>query len=112
MLATIRDLGLELQLIFNKGAAMMLPSGINKAIGLAVELAALGFLAENVVAVGDAENDHALLAAVQFGVAVANAVPSLIAQAAFVTVGDHGRGVIELIDRLMSANGAICEVCG
>lgn len=31
VLQTIRDLGLELQVIFNKGAVMVLPSGINKA---------------------------------------------------------------------------------
>ena len=34
VLETIRDLGLELQVIFNKGAVMVLPSGINKATGL------------------------------------------------------------------------------
>jgi len=105
VLATIRDLGLELQVIFNKGAVMVLPSGVNKATGLAAALAALGISTENVVAVGDAENDHALLAAVKLGVAVANAVPSLKEHAALVTVGDHGRGVIELIDRLIAENG-------
>ncbi len=34
ILQTIHDLGLELQVIFNKGAVMVLPSGINKATGL------------------------------------------------------------------------------
>ncbi len=33
-LEVIRDLGLELQVIFNKGAVMILPSGVNKATGL------------------------------------------------------------------------------
>src|ERR1700754_3220109 len=31
VLETIRDLGLELQVIFNKGAVMVLPAGVNKA---------------------------------------------------------------------------------
>ena len=31
---TIRDLGLELQVIFNKDAVMVLPAGVNKASGL------------------------------------------------------------------------------
>jgi hydroxymethylpyrimidine pyrophosphatase-like HAD family hydrolase len=31
VLNTIRDLGLELQVVFNKGAVMVLPSGVNKA---------------------------------------------------------------------------------
>src|SRR5687768_15998307 len=30
VLETIRDLGLELQVIFNKGAVMVLPAGVNK----------------------------------------------------------------------------------
>ena len=35
VLETIRELGLELQIVFNKGAVMVLPSGVNKASGLA-----------------------------------------------------------------------------
>jgi hydroxymethylpyrimidine pyrophosphatase-like HAD family hydrolase len=34
VLKVIRELGLELQIIFNKGAVMVLPPGINKAAGL------------------------------------------------------------------------------
>ena len=34
VLDTIRDLGLELQIVFNKGAVMVLPAGVNKASGL------------------------------------------------------------------------------
>ena len=34
VLATIRDMGLELQIIFNKGAVMVLPAGVNKESGL------------------------------------------------------------------------------
>src|SRR5512146_388847 len=58
---TIRDLGLELHVIFNKDAVMVLPSGANKATGLKAALEELHLSAHNVVAVGDAENDHALL---------------------------------------------------
>ena len=42
VLETIRDLGLELQVIFNKGAVMVLPAGVNKATGLAAALEQLG----------------------------------------------------------------------
>ena len=38
---TIREFGLDLQMIFNKGAVMVLPSGVNKATGLAAALAEL-----------------------------------------------------------------------
>ncbi|HTM46153.1 MAG TPA: HAD hydrolase family protein, partial [Polyangiaceae bacterium] len=42
VLNTILELGLELQVIFNKGAVMVLPSGINKASGLRKALNDLG----------------------------------------------------------------------
>jgi hydroxymethylpyrimidine pyrophosphatase-like HAD family hydrolase len=98
---TIRDLGLEMQVIFNKGAVMILPSGVNKASGLKAALDLLGLSPHNVVTVGDAENDHALLQLGEAGVAVSNALPSLKEKADFVTAGDHGRGVTELIDALL-----------
>src|SRR6185369_9177794 len=62
VIETIRDLGLELQVIFNKGAVMVLPSGVNKATGLLQALGELNLSPHNVVGVGDAENDHAFLA--------------------------------------------------
>src|SRR5688572_24925486 len=104
VLRTIRDLGLELQVIFNKGAVMVLPAGVNKASGLAVALEELGLSPHNVVAIGDAENDHALLQAVHVSVAVANAVPMLKAAADIVTRADHGAGVAELIDALVQSD--------
>src|SRR6185503_7528706 len=102
ILHAIRDLGLELQVIFNKGAVMVLPTGVNKATGLAAALAELGLSPHNAVGVGDAENDHALLVACECGVAVANALPALKTKADLVMVGDHGTGVAELIDRLIA----------
>lgn len=102
VLAAIRDLGLELQVIFNKGAVMILPSGVNKASGLAAALKELGLPAQAVVAVGDAENDHALLDMCGFSAAVANALPALKQRADLVTRGDHGAGVCELIAELIA----------
>ncbi|HZZ29909.1 MAG TPA: HAD family hydrolase [Pirellulales bacterium] len=101
VLQTIRDLGLELQVIFNKGSVMILPSGINKATGLAAAIKELGLSPENTVAIGDAENDHALLEGCALGVAVANAVPLLKAHADWVTDDENGAGVKQLIDRLL-----------
>jgi HAD superfamily hydrolase (TIGR01484 family) len=104
VLHAIRDLGLELQVIFNKGAVMVLPTGVNKATGLAAALAELGLSPHNAVGIGDAENDHALLMACECGVAVANALPALKDKADLVTVGDHGVGVAELIDRMVAGD--------
>src|SRR5688572_24273297 len=49
VLEAIRDLGLELQVIFNKGAVMVLPAGINKATGLSCALEQLGLSHHNAI---------------------------------------------------------------
>src|SRR5262249_9195788 len=100
VLRTIRDLGLELQGVFNKGAVMVLPAGVNKASGLKAALRAMGMSPHEVVGVGDAENDHAFLSICESGVAVSNALPALKERADLVTRGDHGAGVAELIDEM------------
>ncbi|MPZ48365.1 MAG: HAD-IIB family hydrolase [Dehalococcoidia bacterium] len=101
VLETIRDLGLELQVIFNKGAVMVLPSGVNKASGLTEALHRLELSPHNVVGVGDAENDHAFLSACEFGAAVENALPMLKERADLVLKRDHGAGVIELVKKMV-----------
>jgi HAD superfamily hydrolase (TIGR01484 family) len=102
VLETIHELGLELQVIFNKGAVMVLPAGVNKATGLAAVLTELGIEASQVVGIGDAENDHSFLKMCGCSVAVANALPAVKTAATWVTRGDHGAGVRELIDRLIA----------
>ncbi len=103
VLEAIKDLGLELQVIFNKGAVMILPSGVNKATGLKAALQRLHLEPRQVAGIGDAENDHAFLEICGYPVAVANALPALRAKAAYVTEGDHGDGVAELIERMLAA---------
>ena len=97
ILEVIKELGLELQVIFNKGAVMVLPSGINKASGLQAALERFGLSAGTVIGVGDAENDHAFLEICGLPVAVANAVPALKEKAALITEHSAGAGVTELI---------------
>jgi len=104
VLQTIRDMGLELHVIFNKGAVMVLPSGVNKASGLKAALKQLGIEPRQCVAIGDAENDHAFLTICGCSAAVANALPALKDLADIVTVGDHGAGVTELIDALIDTD--------
>ncbi len=100
----IRDLGLDLQVIFNKGAVMVLPSGINKAVGFNAALSELGLSPHNTVGVGDAENDQAFLELCKCSVAVANALPMVKEQADLVTSGSRGAGVTELIDKLIASD--------
>ncbi|HEX6737314.1 MAG TPA: HAD hydrolase family protein, partial [Vicinamibacteria bacterium] len=90
--------------IFNKGSVMILPSGINKGSGLAAALREMNLSYHNVVGVGDAENDHALLAACECGVAVANAVPMLKERADHVTPASDGEGVRELAGALVETD--------
>jgi HAD superfamily hydrolase (TIGR01484 family) len=100
----IKDLGLELQVIFNKGAVMILPTGVNKATGLTAALNEMQVDPKNVVAIGDAENDHAFLSMSGIGAAVANALPMLKERADLVTQGARGTGVTELIDRIVATD--------
>ena len=104
VLEAIRDLGLEQNVIFNKGAVMILPSGVNKATGLVRALSELGLSPRNAVAIGDGENDHALLEVSEYACAVANAIPTLREQAHRVTQGIDGDGVMEIIADLIDAD--------
>ena len=101
VLEVIRSCGLELHVVFNKGAVMVLPSGVNKATGLAAALAEMKLSPHDAIGIGDAENDHAFLAACECSVAVANALPALKQRAHFVTAGERGRGVEELARALL-----------
>ncbi len=101
VLEAIRDLGMERQITFNKGAVMVLPSGVNKASGLLQALNHLELSAHNTVAVGDAQNDLSFMSMCECSVAVANALDAVKEQADLVTAGDHGAGVEELIDRIL-----------
>lgn len=106
VLDVIRELGLDFRVIYNKGAVMILPSGINKATGLKAALDQLSLSLRSVVGVGDAENDHAFLTTCGWAVAVANAIESLKKQVNFTTRADNGAGVAELIDMLLNNEGA------
>lgn len=101
VLDAIKALGLELQVIFNKGAVMVLPSGVNKASGLKRALKTMEIPATAVAAVGDAENDHAMFEYCGFSAAVANALPSVKEHAKWILGHDHGDGVAELIDLIL-----------
>jgi len=102
VIEAIRESGLELQVIFNREAVMVLPAGINKANGMRFALRRLGLSPHEVVGVGDAENDHSFMQLSECPVAVANAVDSIREIAALVTQGRDGEGVSELIDQLVA----------
>jgi hydroxymethylpyrimidine pyrophosphatase-like HAD family hydrolase len=102
VLEVIQSLGIEYHIIFNKRAVMVLPSGVNKATGLAKALKRMKLSPKHVVGIGDAENDHAFLDSCAVAAAVENALPALKERCDLVMSRDHGDGVIELIDRLLA----------
>jgi hydroxymethylpyrimidine pyrophosphatase-like HAD family hydrolase len=101
VLRMIRSLGLQMQVIYNREAVMVLPSGVNKGTGVRVALAELRLSPAETVGVGDAENDRALLGACGCGVAVGNAIASLKECADLVVSDSDGKGVEQLIERIL-----------
>ena len=97
----IHEMEFDLRVVLNKGALMVLPAGVDKATGLKVALARLGIVAEEVVGMGDAENDFDFLRLCGRSVAVNNALPALKEQVDCVTSGSRGAGVEELIAKLL-----------
>ena len=101
VLDVLRDLGLDRQIIFNKNAVMILPTGVNKGSGMLAALKEIGISPHNLVGIGDAENDLPMLAHCQCSVSVSNALESVKAKSDMVTAADHGAGVEELIGELL-----------
>jgi HAD superfamily hydrolase (TIGR01484 family) len=101
VLEVIHAMSLDLQIIFNKNAVMVLPSGVNKGTGLSFALNEMGISPHNVVGVGDAENDHAFLGMCECCVAVSNALPALKERSDWVTAHSHGAGVEEVAEQLL-----------
>jgi hydroxymethylpyrimidine pyrophosphatase-like HAD family hydrolase len=104
---TITEMGLALEVIFNRDSVMVLPAGVNKATGLARALRELGVPPAQVVGVGDAENDEALLNLCGFSVAVANAIPRIKQLADMTTEQEHGPGVVEVIEKILAGEGRL-----
>ena len=89
------------RLEFNNDRIMILPSGISKESGLRVLLKELKQPREQLMCVGDAENDLAMFKVAALKVAVQNSVQALKLQADFVTKAKAGKGVSEAISRFI-----------
>ncbi|WP_263416351.1 HAD family hydrolase [Terriglobus albidus] len=101
VLRAIQESGLELLIVFNKNAVMVLPTGVNKATGLSVALRRLGLSFHEAVGIGDGENDQSFLDRCECSAAVANAVPSVVKLVDLVTKGEAGSGLAELVNELI-----------
>jgi hypothetical protein len=101
VLDTVRALELPLVLLFNRQRLMVLPQAVSKATGLREALAALRLSTHNAIGIGDAENDHELLAVCEIGVAVAWGSATLIRAADEVITGAGPPAVAAYIWRVV-----------
>lgn len=94
----IGELELDCQIIRNREALMVLPAGVTKGSGLCAVLSDMDFSPHNTLAVGDAENDLSMFGAAELGVAVSNAVSSVLRRADLVLEDADGAGVAGLLN--------------
>lgn len=91
--SAIEALGLEAQLVYNRGALMVLPPGVSKGSGLLHAFGLLEVSRHSAIGIGDAENDHSLLQTCEIGVATGNAVHGLKVHADLCLEQPNGPGV-------------------
>lgn len=115
--AVVRETGADLQLVFNRTAVMLLPSGINKAVGARRALEELGRSPRNLVAFGDAENDLPLFALAEIAVAARGSIPGVAAVAderlrlpGAAGVADFVRGLLERGGRMPTPRRRAIEI--
>ncbi|HSK29555.1 MAG TPA: HAD hydrolase family protein, partial [Candidatus Limnocylindria bacterium] len=107
VLELIRRFGIDAQLVFNRAALMILPSGINKAVGVRRALDELGRSERNLIAFGDAENDIPMLIEAEIGVAARGSVPAVLALADDRVSRPGGAGVSSYIRTILERDGVI-----
>src|SRR5579863_2743395 len=102
VLIVIRELELPLAILFNRGRLMVLPHGVTKGNGLREALATLRLSVHNAIGIGDAENDHHLLATCEIGLAVSWGSQALQRVADAVLRGDGPPAVASYIRESMA----------
>jgi hypothetical protein len=107
VLELIRRFGLDAQLIFNRAALMVLPSGINKAVGVRRVLEELRRSERNLIAFGDAENDIPMLTDAELGVAARGSIPAVLALADDRVAQPGGAGVSSYIRTVLDRGGVV-----
>lgn len=78
-----------------------MPKGVTKAYGLSLLARDLGILPEEIMGIGDEENDLPMVEYAGIGVAMANAVPMVKAAANYVTASNEADGVAQAIEKFI-----------
>jgi hydroxymethylpyrimidine pyrophosphatase-like HAD family hydrolase len=107
VLEVIRRFGIDAQLVFNRAAVMVLPSGINKEVGIRRALDELGRCERNLIAFGDAENDIPMFLDAEIGIAARGSVPAIAALADDSLSQPGGAGVALYVRRLLERGGIV-----
>ncbi len=95
--AAIERRGLDCQIVTNRSELMILPRDVSKASGLEYAVEALGGSLHTTLAIGDAENDIAMLLSCEIGAAVGGSVEPLVRDADVVAAASNGEGVAEIL---------------
>jgi hydroxymethylpyrimidine pyrophosphatase-like HAD family hydrolase len=95
--AAIERRGLDCQIVTNRSELMILPRGVSKASGLEYAIEVLGRSPHTTLAMGDAENDLAMLLSCEIGAAVGGSVEVLREHADVVASASNGEGVAEIL---------------
>lgn len=92
------EAGVELDVVRNRAALMLLPPGVSKGSGVRQALLRLGVSFHDVLAIGDAENDLDMFAACGFSACPGNALAEVARAVDWVFEGDSGEAVSRAID--------------
>lgn len=99
----IDEFKFPLHIICHKNDGLILPLGMNKAKGLEKALLYFDITNNQVIAVGDAENDLDFLDFCGFKVAVGNAEDAVKAKADWIAKKEEGEGMMEFIREYLLA---------
>jgi hydroxymethylpyrimidine pyrophosphatase-like HAD family hydrolase len=88
----------SLDLVYNRAALMLLPTGVSKGTGVRHALRLLGLSPHDALALGDAENDLMLFEACGYAGCPENGVPELRARADWIFPGEDGEGLARAIE--------------
>lgn len=89
--------GMDLDVVYNRAALMLLPKGISKGAGVGQVIRKLGLSFHDVLALGDAENDLDLFEACGWAGCPSNAVSALKEQADWIFPGEDGDAISQAI---------------
>lgn len=93
----LADLGVSMEIVYNRAALMLLPPGVSKGVGVGLAIRALGLSFHDVLALGDAENDLDFFEACGWTASPINAVPELKDRADWIFPGENGTAIAQAI---------------